>query len=162
MGDLWHNILWFILNTPWHRSSEHFSPRGAEHSTHQAQHKLPAHLPVPELGFAEELPGFICVNLQEDLDDVQSKEHPLCIGNVGAFLIQSNEDGIYEDDGIVSPNKSPARTKKDQSTAPNKVKLMQLFQKLFASSLKNSLLISSPQTLELRGVTEEFSFALEV
>lgn len=22
MGDLWHNILWFILNTPWHRSSE--------------------------------------------------------------------------------------------------------------------------------------------
>lgn len=129
-----------------HTLAQEFRAWGAEHSAHQTPHKFPAYSPVPELGFAEELPGFISVDLQEDLNDVQSKKHPLCIGNVGAFLIQSNEDGIYQDDGIISPNKSPARIKKDQSTAPKKVKVMQLFQKLFASSLKNSLPISSPQT----------------
>lgn len=98
------------------------------------------------MGFAKELPGFIRVDLQEDLDDVQSQEHPLCIGNVGALLIQSNEDGIYEDNGIVSPNKSPARTRRDQPAAPKEGKGTQLFQELFASSLKDSLPISSPQT----------------
>lgn len=64
--------------------------------------------PVPELVPCKKGSGFIGVQLQEDLNYVQRKEHPLCIRDKWIFLIQSYEDCIDKNDYIIHPNKSPA------------------------------------------------------
>lgn len=77
---------------------ETFSSWEAEHkdlaTLHTTFNKHSSHSPVPELIFAKERPRFVSVYFQEYLNYIQSKEDPLCIRNIGGFLIQSNEDSI--------------------------------------------------------------------
>lgn len=68
--------------------------------------------PVPELPSSKVGPGLVCVQLQQDLSNVEGQEEPLHPGDDRALLIEGNEDGIEEDDDVINPHEhSGAREK---------------------------------------------------
>lgn len=55
----------------------------------------------------EKRPGLKHIELQQDLQQVQSQENPLRVGDQRVLLIQTNEDGIHQDDEVEHYHKAP-------------------------------------------------------
>lgn len=72
--------------------------------------------PVPEAVSGEKGSRLEHVELQQDLQQVQSQEHPLRVGYQRVLLVQADEDGVDQDDDIIHDHEGPARKTKHTHT----------------------------------------------
>lgn len=54
--------------------------------------------PVPEAVFREETPGFKNIELQQDLQQVESQEKPFWVRDQWILLIETDEHSVHQDD----------------------------------------------------------------
>lgn len=57
----------------------------------------------------EKRSGLKHVELQEDLQQVERQEQPFWVSYQRIVLVQTNEDGVHQDDQVIYNHKSPKR-----------------------------------------------------